>query len=694
MNKNIKKLFVWIILPLILLSLNIYLVRDLFHLEYTNQMGSIESVFIADARYINEHGPFSTWNNEWYMGFPFRFFYPPLFHYLNALIKTIFSSLSVSLIYHFVCASFYSVGAVGLYFFIRYLTRKTWPAFVAGFMFTLLPSASYLIEIVKNYGSKFYLAPWRLVVLLEFGEGPHISALSLLPLVLLVFLWALRKPSFKSYVIASLSLAIIPLINWPTAIALTFALLSLIFASMMAGQAKFKLKRSLLIILTAYLFSAFWLSFSYVYTTFTIAGPRAGGGFMKGFLSYLPWLIIISPFIIGIMVAIFNKKKKLMPWSFILFYLLFFSTIVYSAYFSDIKIIPESNRFTPEWNLGIIILLSFIFGMIYHKIKTKKRVLTLSLRSFFVLLVLSSVLYLGWPFLSHSGKIIKENKDITQTGEHEIASWLKNNTDGERVYITGSYAFWLNAWTDVPQVRGGSDQGATNPWFSHALYQINTSANMPYGQDTQLALDWLKAFNVDYLVFNTSKSREVFHDFKNQEKFEGVLKEVYNKKGDIIYQVPLETSSLAQAVPADRYKSLSEPKNAIDVQAVASYAKVVDEQARNLSFKRLENEKAQINGQLKEGEVINLQITHHAGWQAEENGRNIPIKKDSLGFMYLETGPGQKDIIITHGLTWDEKLGIALTIITIIIIIVLRFKKGKKWLYHEYKKEKEEDEEY
>jgi len=680
-KRKSTKIIFGVLIPLLFFLFNAYLLRDLFFLNYTKVMGSIESVFIADARFIAENGFFNTWLPQWYLGFPFRFFYPPLFHFFNAFIFKV-TNFSLPVIYHFTTAFFYSLGALNLYFFVRYLTKRNFPAVIAALLYTVFPSFSYLIPSVKAVASNYYLAPWRLVVLLRYGEGPHISALSILPLVLLVFLCALRNPSFKSYLLASLSLAVIPLTNWPAAISLAVSIFVLLVSEMLRGESHLKLKRALLITITAYAFSAFWLSFSYIYTTFSIAGPRGGGGFLKSYLSILPWLVISLPLLIGGLLAVFNQKKERFPWSFVVIYGVIFSVIIFSGYSQSIKIIPESNRFTPEWNMGMVILVSLILNIFYQKLNFNNLFLRKFSRTLFSLLVLFGIIFFSWPFVSHAGRIIEENPDIKRSVEYEIASWLKNNTNGERVYATGSIAFWLNVWTDIPQVRGGSDQGATNPWFNHVVYQINTSENAPLGKEGELAILWLKAFNVRYLVFNRPNSREVFHDFKNPYKFEGLLDIVYdNKKGDIIYKVPLKSPSLAQVVAKEDIINLSPPKNAVDYQAVKDYAAVVDDRAKEAKFTWLGPEEAKIKVNLKHDEVVQVQITYHGGWRAFENEKRLEIKKDPLGFMLIECGEGEHEIILRHGLTLDEYLGYFITISAIILIIFFRFKKGKKWLY-------------
>jgi hypothetical protein len=61
-----------------LLLLNAFLVRDLFRIEYTRHMGSIEGAYIAIIRHLLEHGPGDRWFPLWYAGIPFQNTYPPL----------------------------------------------------------------------------------------------------------------------------------------------------------------------------------------------------------------------------------------------------------------------------------------------------------------------------------------------------------------------------------------------------------------------------------------------------------------------------------------------------------------------------------------------------------------------------------------------------------------------------------------
>ncbi len=59
-------------LALVLLLLNIWLVRELFNVEFLDQMGSIEATHIALGRWAHEHWRDLTWFPLWYSGIPYQ----------------------------------------------------------------------------------------------------------------------------------------------------------------------------------------------------------------------------------------------------------------------------------------------------------------------------------------------------------------------------------------------------------------------------------------------------------------------------------------------------------------------------------------------------------------------------------------------------------------------------------------------
>lgn len=667
-----------IFLVLILFALNIFLIWPLFFGQYTQSLGSIESAFLTDIIFITKNFPHLSWSPLWYLGFPFHFAYPPLIPYFLAFISSLFN-LSIPSLYRFFIAFFYALGPISLYFFVRYLTKNNLVAFISAFLYSILPSFVYLIPEVRAFGANFYYAPWRLVVLNFFGEGPHISTLTIIPLVLIAFLFALRKPSVFSFILASISVAIIPLANIPSTISLLIMIFALIFSESLIEKTAFKIKRAFLILLVSFGLISFWYTLPYIKITFLTSSSRENWSPLS-YLNFLPLVLFIFSLFLVIFVSIFSKKRERQPLCFALISVLSFSFIVLTWYLFKKPILPEPNRFMPEIEMNVAILLGLLLTFLYQKIKFLGPIL--------LIFIFGLSFWLSLPFLKNSQEMTRPYPDISQTSEYQIANWLSENTKEKRVYATGSTGFWLNVFSDVPQVRGGADQGATNPWWNHAAYQINTSENAKAGEDGPIALLWLRAFNVSYIVVNLPHSRDAFKDYRNPYKFQDLLEPVYDKRGDIIYKVPLKSESLAQVVDEKKLKELKKPYNAIDKVALAEYVDWVDEKAKNADFAWLSNQEFKVKANTSKDEIISVQITYDPGWKIKKGKGKI--EKDTLGLLLIKPAQeGEMEFHLKHGKTFFDFLGILITLATVGVLSYSVSKKRESCKDKESKKEEE-----
>src|SRR5579864_5826759 len=79
--------------------------------------------------------------------------------------------------------------------------------------------------------------------------------------------------------------------------------------------------------------------------------------------------------------------------------------------------------------------------------------------------------------------------DISSTIEYQTAKWFDANLGGGRVLAPGTISYWLNAFTDTPQLSGGFDQGLVNRTLSRVEYQI-LSADGAGDRAAQIAALW------------------------------------------------------------------------------------------------------------------------------------------------------------------------------------------------------------
>src|SRR5260370_4695138 len=85
------------------------LIRPYFKVKYTDKWASIESTFIADARFLSQHWPHPQWQPLWYAGTRFDYIYPPALRYVTAAISSTTGFIPVKA-YHFYVSFSYPLG--------------------------------------------------------------------------------------------------------------------------------------------------------------------------------------------------------------------------------------------------------------------------------------------------------------------------------------------------------------------------------------------------------------------------------------------------------------------------------------------------------------------------------------------------------------------------------------------------------
>ena len=110
--------------------------------------------------------------------------------YGTALASVLFG-VSTARAYHLYTAFLYALGSVAIYALVRAVGgTRAWAWIAAAALATLSPS----FLVLRSFREDSLLRmPQRLNVLIKWGEGPHISALALLPLALACAWLAIRE---------------------------------------------------------------------------------------------------------------------------------------------------------------------------------------------------------------------------------------------------------------------------------------------------------------------------------------------------------------------------------------------------------------------------------------------------------------------------------------------------------------------
>ena len=82
-----------------------------------------------------------------------------------------------------------------------------------------------------------------------------------------------------------------------------------------------------------------------------------------------------------------------------------------------------------------------------------------------------------------------------------------------------------------------------------------------------------------------------------------------------------------------------------------------------------------IHANLRDDEVILLQVSYDPAWRADAGDRPLMIRKDVLGQILIEAPPGQQDIQVYFQLPPENLLGRTVSVFGGVILIAMLVKR-------------------
>jgi hypothetical protein len=128
-------------------------------------------------------------------------------------------------------------------------------------------------------------------------------------------------------------------------------------------------------------------------------------------------------------------------------------------------------------------------------------------------------------------------------------------------------------------------------------------------------------------VVHGRHSAEHYRDYKNPDKFEGVLEKVYDRDDNAVYRVPFT--------------------------------------APNLQW--LDTNRLRVGPGL-----ASVKVTYEEGWHAFSRGREIAIEKDELGFIRVPGASGPVDMVYTG--VMEQKICAVVSLLTWTVMLGLLWK--------------------
>lgn len=631
---------VTLLMMVLLFALNVYLNAPLFRDGSQPYSGSIESGYAGISRFFAEYPNPWGWNPRIYCGLPAHHTYLPGVPYLVASVMWMKPDWSSLHAYRAVTATFACLGPVTLFLLILYASGSRLWALLGAVAYTFCsPSYDLFQAIDKDRG--LLPIPWRLHVMVKYGEGPHNAGLTLLPLALIGVMHAARTRGFRMLLAAALGLAMVALTHWIAAFALAIVCSLMLLAY--RGDETFRHRRVVGAGVLAYGLALFWLTPTFV-STVGFNWPKDAFNYKLAGQERLA-LILIA---IGVLLIrwLFKEEAQYRYLCLVTMCFFIFAALAEGYYAHGLDAIPESRRYALEMELFLVLALAEWMRVGWNAGGSVNR--------FCVLLVALLLVAQGSPQarrFASAGYASWTLRTQSETLEYRMGEWLADQKPAGRVYLTGGLRFRFNSWFDVPQTHGTFESGVLNRTPLNWDYGIRSLAGMPPGTEAQDSITMLQAMGTEFVLLHGTKSEEYYRDVKNPDRFEGVLEKVRDDGDDRIYRVPFGSMAhiLFEGETAPSWETVS---------LTRFVAAIKDKQRPHLQVEWEGNNRLRIYGGAvpKEGSV-SLLMSYDPGWSAKQGDHPVEVLRDPIGYIQLKPRPdSQAAFVLDYQPGWERRL--------------------------------------
>lgn len=571
--------------------------------------------------------------------------------------------------YHIYIAFFYALGIAGVYLLVRIGGRERWPAWLAAAATALLSPSFLVLKNIRE--DSWLLVPQRLSSLVRYGEGPHITALAVIGFALAFSFRAIEKYRPAALAGAAVCSALVFSNNFYGGVALAMLFPILVWSLWITHQDHWIVLRAAAIAVLAWGLTAFWMVPSYLLVTLrnmqfvSQAGNR--------------WSLWVTIAVAVVFILISDRhargKQHLAYPVFLWGAFLFFTLNVVGNHFLNFRVIGEPGRLIPELDLAAILLATEGLRRLWSNGNSWTRTRFLFRKPWVSRTCAALIVVISFSFahqyLWRPWSIYVREPDYRQRVEYQMQDWMARNQADTRAMPVGSVRFWYDAWNNLAQVGGGSDQGLLNPLTTLA------QAEVIHGENPKLATHWLVSFGVGAVLVNDQTSQEIYHDFPNPKKFAGVLPVLHDDgRGNVIYQVPRRFPALARVVDRRQFDALRPIRGSYDIENIGAYADAIERGPDSpVALKWDGTDAMDIHARLGDGQSLIVQESFDFAWRAIENGQNLPIRPDVVGFMRIDAPAGEHRIRLYFRTPLSNRLGRMLTLLSALVLIALIAKR-------------------
>ncbi len=639
----------WLLDWFIIYAIAAFLILPLFKVKYLDLWSSIESTFIADARFLHDNWPHPNWQPNWYLGTRTDYVYPPALRYGTAGLLKLIPVIIPVRAYHLYIAIFYCFGIAAVYLLIRAGSGSRWAGWI-GAVSTALISPSFLfVETIRTDSP--YQMPYRLNVLMRYGEGPHMTSLAWLAFALAFTYRALVKFRPIALAMAGLGAAMVVSNNFYGATALAILYPLLVVSIWITHRDLTMFIRAAAIPAIAYGLCAFWMVPSYIQITLDNMRFVSSQGNMwsiwVGLGSIMAFLLFADHFARG--------KREQAYFVFLCGALLMLSVMVLGNHFLDFRIIGEPSRLYPELDL---IAIAFSVEVLRRLWDWRSR-FVLARRAAVVLAIVLAW-STSWNYLMHRRSIFRTDYNLANRVEWQMQDWMARNMPHARALAAGGVRFWYNVWHDLPQLGGGSEQGLTNQVTMPSQWEILL------GDDIRLSTLWMQILGVDVALVNDKTSKDVYRDYQFPEKFVGKLPVLHDDQaGNIIYDVPRRYRSLARVVDRGKLETMPRIPGNGDLPSLTAWHDLLENGPEAPTVTRWEGtDRLHVKAPVAENQSILVQVSYDTNWRAYSGNKSLTTRNTPLGLIVIDAPPGNHDIRLEFPTPFSNWVGRAVTLLT------------------------------
>lgn len=655
------KRFVTPLMALGIFLLNVLLNAPLFMAGEMPFRESIEGGYVGMARFISQHPNPWGWNPFPYCGLPTQFMYVPGVPYASALFMNLLPHVSPDQVYRTIVSLMTCLGPVTLFLFALYFTEDRRWSFAMAIGYSLLsPSYTLFPAVEKDRG--IAQLSWHVKVMAKYGEGPHNSGLTILPLALLALWRAIKGRGYPLLLAAAIPLAMIPLTNWVAALGLAISCLLLLLAAWEEPEVRHQ--RALIAAGIAYLLACFWLTPSFIMNIVSNWPVDSYAYQMHGKQKLSLAGIIVG---VGLIRLAFRYLRGSFYFCFVTLGTFAFGWIATVYYLFGTDTLPESHRYAIEFEL--FLALAFVEGCRLTMRNSNSTIRMCAMGTIGVMLLLCAPQ--GWAYLTQGWDAWAPTPPETNV-EYKLAQWIAQHPPAGRVFATGGLRYRLNSWFDIPQIGGGFETGLANRVPVDVAYHIRVGNGPWSGHENEETMLELKALGAEYVVIHGPKSREFYRDFARTERIAANLPPVFHIEDDTVYRLPFR--SLAHLMRTDELPSADV---VVHPDALSRYVAAIEDSGRpSLSAAWKGTVALEVTGPVLPGNIVSLQVSNDDGWDATQDGHAIEISEDRLGFIVLHPSPSATAHIELryHG-TMEQKFMAGLSALAWIAAMVALFNK-------------------